>query len=108
MRHEWRPRSSDTLRRAMSGKGIGRTRRKLAVLLTEATGRKFSPEHLWPTQGWQRTSRNPLNDSYRWSAGSNDKMMVVDSYETMTECVRRGITLVQTGQCGIGWEVYAR
>lgn len=83
----------------------GRVRRKLAALLTEATGRQFSPEKLWPAEGWWRSSRSILNESYRWSAGSEDRLLVVDSYDTMTECVRRGIVIEYDGaRC----EVYAR
>lgn len=73
---------------------IGRTRRKLARLLSEATGLTFLPEKVYPTVGWQRTSTSILNDSFRWSAVPEEKARpMLDSYDTMTDCVRYGVEI---------------
>lgn len=76
-------------------KGIGRTRIKLARMLSEATGHVFLPEKLYPTKGWERSSRAWHNDSFRWTAiperGTGGRAL--DSYATMTDCVRYGIEI---------------
>lgn len=77
----------------------GRIREKLAALLTEATGRHFQASNVWPTMGWRRSSSSFTNDSFRWSAASEPgtgACVVLDSYDTMTDCARRGITISGT------------
>lgn len=82
----------------MAGHGIGRTRIKLAQLLSKATGLTFKPEKLYPTLGWHRTSTAWYNDSYRWSAVPEENgERMLDSYARMTDCVRNGI-IVDDGE----------
>lgn len=73
---------------------VGRTRKKLAQLLSETTGLTFRPEKLYPATGWQRTSGAWYNDSFRWSAVPEEHGRgMVDSYSRMTDCVRHGIEI---------------
>lgn len=82
--------------------GVGRTRKKLARLLSEATGLTFLPGKLYSTTGWARSSTAWYNDSFRWSAVPEERGEgMLDSYATMTDCVRYGVE-IQDG------EVFAR
>lgn len=83
-------------------RGVGRTRKKLARLLSEATGLTFLPSKLYPTTGWERSSRAWHNDTFRWTAVPEERgEHALDSYATMTDCVRYGVE-IQDG------EVFAR
>jgi len=73
---------------------IGRVRKRLAKLLSEATGLTFQPSRVYPVEGWPRSSTHFYNDSFRWSAVPDEKgESMLDSYSTMTDCVRYGFTI---------------
>lgn len=77
---------------------IGRTRKRLAKLLSEATGLTFLPSKVYPVKGWARSSTAFYNDSFRWSAVPEEKgEHMLDSYSTMTACVRYGFA-IQDGE----------
>lgn len=76
--------------------------KRLAKLLTVAMREHlkrddviFNPEEIYPATGWYRTSQ--YADCHRWQAyygfvkGNN--MGCVGSWDTMTDCVKYGITL---------------
>lgn len=61
--------------------------------------------------GFWRTNRH--SDSYRWSCTAALKeapgvKLLIDSYDTMTECARNGITLCKDRSRAITYEATAR
>lgn len=72
---------------------MAKKREFLAALLEVELGHRVHPADLWPAQGFERSDSR--SDTYRWSGsvrfGEHGTMVVVDSWETMTELCRTGI-----------------
>lgn len=98
------PRGRPALRRTASPVARhmpGRVRVALAALLSKETGRQVNPEDVVPATGWWRTDCRA--DCYRWEIATGPSKLVLGSWDTMTECVRNGITVdLKAG------EVYAK
>lgn len=99
----------------MGRKKIGRTRAALPALLVKAFAEigvtaRFEAEHLRPATGYWRTDIRA--DVYRWE-GSGEKQIEdgtwmgisVDSWDTMTDCVRHG---VEVSRDGAGYDASAK
>ena len=80
---------------------FGRTRKKLVELLQKEFPTLWGRPVTWKVEniicatGWYRSSRHYSNESYRWSATSvfsdtGKKAHFVNSFYTMTECVKAG------------------
>lgn len=80
----------------MSAKKPGRIKQRLIKLLENTfTDVCFDVSTLFDASGWYRTSVQA--DTYRWEAHGTLREhpninVVVYSYDTMTNCLRRGIT----------------
>lgn len=89
---------------------VGRTRCRLAKLLTEVIGSPIDPEDLDAAQGYYRQQRS---GQAAWSG-----IIVVDgikrticSWDSMTECVRNGFTVQDSrGESGrfADYEIHAK
>lgn len=86
---------------------IGRTRERLPGFLVKAFAdigitARFEPKYLRPAEGYWRTSI--YADVYRWE-GQGEMLLSdgswstisVDSWDTMTDCVRHGCTVSKDG-----------
>lgn len=83
------------MRKPHHGRGgsrhIGRTREKLAKILSECLGLDCDPSDLRPATGRNRTDRSL--DIYCWEVFTKTKsgmVFVAGCWETMTECVQSG------------------
>lgn len=70
----------------MRRRNPGRTRHKLAAMLSKALGTYVDPGELQEAQGWWRT--NPGSEALRWEASGG-----IGSWSTMTDCVRHGFDI---------------
>jgi hypothetical protein len=68
----------------------GRTRCKLAEMLSEALGEFVDPSDIWSQSGAYRTQVR--HDALVWGVGDR-----IGSWDTMTECVKRGFTVTREG-----------
>ena len=70
---------------------MGRTRIKLAKIISESLGIKCEPEELKPAGGRQRNNTT-IFDGYAWEvfAHNDGRTFVAGSFDTMTECVKAG------------------
>jgi len=89
---------------------IGRVHQRLLTLL-EAEG--FSAIEIQPARGHWRSS--PYADVVRWEGYARllrdcPRALPIYSWETMTECVRRGIQVSERdkGTAGMGYEIWPR
>lgn len=79
-------------------RGPGRLRIKLAALLSDDVILVL-PEDVYPAKGAYRI--NKMLDNYVWEAfgrrrgGSSGMVWSFQSYDTMAECVKHGITFTQ-------------
>lgn len=77
----------------MTRKRIGKTRRKLAVMLSEVLGIHIDPADLHSAQGYWRT--NVQSEALVWE-GPNG----IGSWDSMTKCVKNGFTVTRPGSTG--------
>ncbi len=86
-----------------------RTSDRLIALL-EREG--FRDVEIYAAKGHYRSS--PYADVVRWEGyakhGESGCAWNIYSWDTMTECVKRGVTVSEKdrGTCGIGFEVFAK
>lgn len=78
---------------------IGKTRIKLAKIISECLNITCEPEELRPAGGRQR-NRTTLHDGYAWEmfAHNDGKPIVAGSFDTMTECVKAGKVSMHKGE----------
>jgi hypothetical protein len=69
---------------------IGRTRHRLAEMLSEALGEYVDPADIWSQSGAYRTQVK--HDALVWGVGVR-----IGSWDTMTDCVKRGFTVTHKG-----------
>ena len=90
---------STQLKKKKASQGIGRTRIKLAKILSDCLGIDCQPEELQPATGANRTDRRL--DIYCWEVFSkykNGLPFVAGSYDTMTDCVKAGKVKLSDGE----------
>tara|TARA_R110000824_G_scaffold316000_1_gene503176 strand:+ start:172 stop:576 length:405 start_codon:yes stop_codon:yes gene_type:complete len=80
-------------------KHVGRTRIRLAAILTEYLGYIVSPDELQPSGGRQRNNTTQ-HDGYAWElfAYGSGQPFVAGSFNTMTDCVKAGRVTVTNGE----------
>jgi hypothetical protein len=92
----------------------GRTRKKLAILLTEALqsvhpGIAVDPEQLWWERGIYSTARL---DKSRWGAtlcvSGRQAGILVYSWDTMNACLKHGFTVIVNPENSHDIEISAR
>lgn len=99
----------------MSSPDVGRTRKRLADVLSKAITEQrgqtvlVKPDDLHPAQGWYRTSKSYQNEALRWDGwghinGMNVTIRLI-SYVPMTDLLRNGIELSKEGACS--YEIFA-
>jgi hypothetical protein len=82
-----------------SGNAVGKTRIKLAKIVSECLGIDCQPEDLQPATGANRT--NKTLDIYAWEVFArhhNGSPFVAGCFETMTECVKAGKVHLHKGE----------
>lgn len=90
----------------MSKRNIGRIREKLADLLTKALTERekreinVDPEDFWIQEG---TYRHVTWDMARWGVNNGRVPFVIHSWDTMSDCVKHGIS-VDIPYRGDSWE----
>jgi hypothetical protein len=67
---------------------IGRTRHRLAEMLSEALGEYVDPADIWSQSGAYRTQVR--HDALVWGVGTQ-----IGSWDTMTDCVKHGFTVTR-------------
>jgi len=84
---------------------VGRTRIKLAKIISESLGIKCEPEELKPAGGRQRNNTT-IFDGYAWEVfASNDgRTFVAGSFFTMTECVKAGRVKLEGGEISADYQ----
>ena len=83
---------------------IGRTRIRLAKIISECLGIVCEPEDLKPTGGRQRNNTT-LHDVYAWEVFArheNGLPFVAGSFDTMTDCVKAGRVSLNRGEISAG------
>ena len=78
---------------------VGKTRIKLAKIVSECLGIECKPEDLQPAKGANRT--NKMLDIYAWEVFAkhhNGVPFVAGCFETMTECVKAGKVYLHKGE----------
>ncbi len=89
------------------GVGIGRTRFRLAEIITECLdGVVCEPEDLRPAGGRQRNNTS-IYDAYAWEifATRNGLGFIAGSFDTMTSCVKAGKVKLNDGEILADWGV---
>ena len=79
--------------------GIGKTRIKLAKIVSDSLNIDCQPEDLRPATGANRT--NKMLDVYAWEVFArhrNGVPFVAGCFETMTECVKAGKVCLIKGE----------
>ena len=97
----WSKRRADRLPHHGRGgsRHIGRTRIRLAKILSECLGLNCEPEDLSPTQGRYRCDKTL--DIYTWEVFTKTKSgigFVAGSFSTMGDCVKAGAVTVDQGE----------
>lgn len=92
----------------------GRTRQRLAKMLAAAFPKqlnyvfKIEPHQIYPAKGGARTCAS--SDTYRWTAHGSILIpgrwmpCCIDSFSTMTDCLRRGVTISEDRAFSFGVE----
>lgn len=72
---------------------IGRTRQRLAEMLTKELGARVAPDDFAPVTGYWRSS--PYADCMRWDGFVTIEGVPrsIGSWDTMKDCVRHGFTI---------------
>jgi hypothetical protein len=87
-----------TVKRRKSG--VGKTRIKLAKIVSDSLGIDCQPEDLRPASGANRT--NTSLDIYAWEVFAryrdSDVPFVAGCFETMGECVKAGKVFLHKGE----------
>jgi hypothetical protein len=78
---------------------VGRTRIRLAKIISESLGIQCEPEELKPAGGRQRNNTTRY-DGYAWEVFANNdgRTFVAGSFDTMTECVKAGKVKLSKGE----------
>ncbi len=79
--------------------GVGKTRIKLAKIVSDSLGIDCQPEDLQPASGANRTNKSL--DIYAWEVFArhrNGVPFVAGCFETMTECVKAGKVCLYKGE----------
>lgn len=82
-----------------SSGGVGKTRVKLAKIVSDCLGIDCQPEDLQPAKGANRTNKSL--DIYAWEVFAkhhNGVPFVAGCFETMTECVKAGKVHLNAGE----------
>ena len=85
--------------RSRSQFNIGKTRVKLAKIVSECLGIICNPEDLQPAKGANRTNKSL--DIYAWevfATHQNGVPFVAGCFETMTQCVKAGAVYLHKGE----------
>ena len=84
---------------------VGRTRIRLAKIISESLGIKCDPEELRPAGGRQRNNTT-IYDGYAWEVFANNdgRLFVAGSFDTMTECVKAGRVKLEGGEISADYQ----
>ena len=85
-------------------RGIGKTRIRLAKIISDSLGIICNPEDLRPAGGRNRNNTT-IYDSYAWEVFARHRNGVkfwAGSFDTMTECVMAGKVSLKAGEISAG------
>jgi len=83
---------------------VGRTRIRLAKIISECLGIVCLPEELRPAGGRQRNNTTEY-DGYAWEmfASNEGRTIVAGSFDTMTNCVKAGKVTMMDREISAHW-----